>query len=271
MKRFLNMKYLSILILIFMVLPVYAQDYMIYEGDTINRFDNNKQKQGLWIIFDDTDDDIIERGQYLNNHKDGLWTTYYPDGKIKNEITYTKGKAKGKARFYYADGNVSEEGFWDVDHWEGEYKFYHRSGQLAYDWNYDTLGRRTGTQKYYHENGELKYEGEWDEGKTRGSLKMFNESGELISERIYDDEGKFASNQQVGTKQKRNKEYDQFMGTGMHTIYNMHGKPDKKGFFVKGKLFNGESFEYNESGELLYIEHYQNGELKRTDTVKNPG
>ncbi|MBS2100811.1 toxin-antitoxin system YwqK family antitoxin [Carboxylicivirga linearis] len=268
------MKYISILILTFMTLSVFGQDYKIYKGDTINRLDNYNRKQGLWLKFDDTYDDVIEQGEYTNNHKQGIWISYYPDGKKKNEITYKNGKAIGKARFFYSDGTLSEEGYWDVDHWEGEYKFYHKSGQLAYDWNYDTLGRRTGTQKYYHENGELKYEGDWDEGKTRGTLKMFSESGQLISERIYDEDGKFASNvehQPEVVKEEPEKHHEEFIGTGMHTIYNMEGRPEKKGFFVRGKLFNGELFEYNETGELLYIEYYQNGELKRTEAVKNPG
>ncbi len=274
LKYSVTMKYLSILILIFMILPATGQNYKIYKGDTINREDNNKLKQGIWLKFDDTNDDVIEQGKYSDNRKDGLWITYYPDGKKKNEITYVNGKAIGPARFYYNDGNLSEEGFWNIDHWEGEYKFYHKGGQLAYDWNYDSLGRRTGTQKYFHENGELKYEGDWAEGKTQGTLKMFNESGQLISERIYGDDGKYASSVKHDpeiAEDKTEKQYEKFSGTGMHTIYNMHGKPEKKGFFVKGNLFNGQSFEYNDSGELLYIEYYQNGELKRTETVKNPG
>ena len=103
---------------------------------------------------------------------------------------------------------------------------------------------------------------------------MFNETGQLISERIYDEGGKFASNvkhKPSSTPKGKDIDYAEFKGTGMHTVFNLHGSPEKKGFFVRGKLFNGESYQYNEQGELLYIEHYQNGELKRTETLKNPG
>lgn len=268
------MKIPMLLILSVIVLPLVGQNYKVYEGDTINVLVNNV-KQGLWIKFDSSSKAIIEKGHYVNNKKSGVWSSYYPSGQKKNEITYTKGNAIGPASFYYPDGKLSEKGYWNIDHWEGEYKFYHESGQLAYFWHYDKSGRRTGSQKYYHENGELKYEGDWLKGKTTGSLKMFNESGQLITERIYDEEGNFASNvthtpdPQV-KKTVAKAEHNVFKGTGMHTIYTMQGKPERKGFFVRGKLFNGQCYQYSQSGELEIIEHFENGQLKRTETVKNP-
>lgn len=266
------MRFQLILILSLMVLPLRGQSYEIYEGDTINVI-KNKLKQGLWVKFDNAKESVIEKGHYKNSKKSGVWFNYYPSGQKKNEISYTKGKAIGPASFYYPDGKVSEQGYWNIDHWEGEYKFYHESGQLAYDWNYDKSGRRTGTQKYYHENGELKYEGDWVKGKTTGSLKMFNESGQLITERIYDDQGKFASNVKHTPTPKNvdAEEHDVFKGTGMHTVYTLQGKPERKGFFVRGKLFNGQCYQYKSNGELEEIEHYENGQLKRTEKVKNPG
>ncbi len=263
-----------ILILCLIVLPLAGQNYKIYNGDTINVVNNNV-KQGLWITFDNANESIIEQGHYKNNKKTGVWSNFYPSGQKKNEITYTNGKAVGPAWFYYSDGKLSEQGNWNIDHWEGEYKFYHESGQLAYDWNYDNSGRRTGTQKYYHENGELKYEGDWVKGKTTGSLKMFNESGDLITERIYDDKGKFASNvtHTPGSNQKQvaSNEREVFKGTGMHTVYTLQGRPERKGFFVRGQLFNGQCYQYSQTGALEIIEHFENGQLKRTEKVKNPG
>ena len=42
------------------------------------------------------------------------------------------------------------------------------------------------------------------------------------------------------------------------------GKIAAKGFFVKGTLFNGERFNYNESDNLISITYYKNGKLTET-------
>ena len=133
-----------------------AQSSLVYKGDTINRVDAKNFKQGMWITFDSSKTNKVEEGTYLNNQKNGTWNSFYPNGKVKNSITYDRGMPKGKASFYFEDGKLWEEGTWDIDHWSGSYKFYHKNGKLAYDWNYNTQGRRTGTQKYYHENASVK-------------------------------------------------------------------------------------------------------------------
>lgn len=257
-----------------MVLPVIGQTYKVYRGDTINVVDANELKQGYWIEFNNSEEKILEKGRFVNGKKEGIWIYYYSSGSIKNEITYKAGMAIGPACFYYPDGGVSEKGFWNVDHWEGNYKYYHRTGNLAYDWNYNKQGKRTGEQKYFHENGQLKYEGIWDKGKTTGALKMYDDKGVLINERIYDDEGKFASNVKPKVQKKTDNEVAQarseFKGTGLHTIYNLQGKPEKKGFFVSGELYDGEEYTYNSKGTLLEIKYYEHGEVKNTEEVKNP-
>ncbi|MCU4176507.1 toxin-antitoxin system YwqK family antitoxin [Carboxylicivirga sp. N1Y90] len=263
----MRLVFASILFLMFFSLE--GQSYRVYEGDTINVTDARKLKQGLWISFDNVGERITEKGTYLNNRKHGVWEAFYPSGAKKHEISYKKGAAIGPSRFFQENGKVSEEGYWNVDHWEGPYKFYHKSGKLAYDWNYNEKGTRSGEQKYYHENGALKYKGEWDSGKTVGSLKIFNQEGQLITERIYDD-GKFADNvvHEPVKEEAPAKEISSFNGTGMSIVYNLQGKPERKGFFVRGKLFNGQYYQYDEKGELVSTQHYENGELKRTETAK---
>lgn len=264
-----TMKLIFASILFLTSFTVEGQDFKVYEGDTINVIDARKLKQGLWISFDNGGERIAEKGNYLNNRKNGVWIAYYPSGSKKHEISYKNGLAIGPSRFFQENGKISEEGYWNVDHWEGPYKFYHKSGQLAYDWHYNKKGTRSGEQKYYHENGALKYKGEWDSGKTVGSLKIFDQEGQLITERIYDD-GKFSENivREPKKEEKTTKEISSFKGTGMSVVYNLQGKPERKGFFVRGKLFNGQYYQYDESGKLISIQHFENGELKKTEPVK---
>lgn len=252
-----------------------AQTHDIYKGDTINFADVNKKKQGLWIQFDNSGDKILEQGHYISNKKDGLWVSYYPNGNKKHEITYNLGKAIGPAKFYYENGLISEEGIWHIDHWKGNYKYYNKSGRLSYDWNYDDKGKRTGIQKYYHDNGTLKYTGEWNEGKATGVLKIYDDTGKLVTERVYNN-GEFRENvaitediktQETAPVQQlaQNIDHSQFKGTGKHTVYNLHGQVEKKGFFVNGKIFNGQHYFYNEENKIAKVIHYHNGNISKTE------
>jgi len=251
-----------------------AQSYEEYNGDTINLTDINNKKQGLWVKFDSDNKTILEQGHYVSNKKNGLWMSYYSNGKKKHQITYQKGKAIGPACFYYDNGLISEEGHWHIDHWQGNYKFYNTTGSLAYDWNYDNEGKRTGSQKYYHDNGTLKYTGDWQAGKAIGTLKVFDKTGKLITERVYND-GKFKENiaitediktDEIAPKQElAQNNTSTFKGTGRHTVYNLHGKIEEKGFFVNGKLFDGQHFFYDNNNKITKIIHYKNGNLIKTE------
>ncbi|MBI4646574.1 MAG: toxin-antitoxin system YwqK family antitoxin [Bacteroidia bacterium] len=154
-------------------------------SDTINKVDANNMKQGYWIKFDNTKTIKVEEGKFVDDKKEGIWITYYADGKIKSEITYVKGKPDGYARIYYQNGNLSEEGDWKGTKWVGNYKFYYENGSTQYEWSYNNTGKRTGEQKYYHDNGNLMITGEWIDGKENGVIKEYNEKGVLIAEKSF--------------------------------------------------------------------------------------
>ena len=253
-----------------------AQSFDVLKGDTINLTDINNKRQGLWIKYDTNGQVIEEKGYYISDKKNGLWSTYYPNGKKKHEITYKNGKAIGPACFYYSNGLISEEGIWHIDHWKGNYKFYNKTGSLAYDWNYDDNGARTGKQKYYHDNGMLKYTGEWLAGKATGTLKVFDKEGQLITERVYND-GVFTENipitknittREIAPKQNLKTEtmLSDFKGTGTHTILNLDGTIEEKGYFINGHIFNGQQYFYDANKKITKIHHYKNGKLIKTET-----
>ena len=245
-----------------------AQKFIVFEGDTVNLVDALNKKQGTWMNFGASGKKVIEKGNYINDKKEGLWTAYFPNGNIKHEITFKSGIANGPAKFYYEDGKVWEQGTWMFDHWVGNYQFFYPSGQIAYDWNYNATGKRTGVQKYYHENGNVKYEGDWENGKTTGALKMYDQDGKLSGERIYA-QGKF---QQTINYNSVEQSHDnsgrmntaRFTGSGYHTIYNMDGHIAKKGLFEKGQLINGEQYVYDGDGKLSSVLIFENGALKET-------
>jgi antitoxin component YwqK of YwqJK toxin-antitoxin module len=248
---------------------VFAQTPLQYHPDSINLTDSQKMKQGRWILFDATGKNPLEHGFYKNNKKDSIWTGYYPNGTIKHRITFKSGIANGPAIFYYPTGKIWEEGTWMIDHWTDNYKFYYPSGSVAYDWKYNAAGKRTGEQKYYHENGKVKYSGTWDNGKTTGTLKTFDEKGTLMTERVYRN-GEYqlsvdhSNGQPDSSMSAPRKSWLEFKGTGEHTVINLQGQIEKKGYFEDGKLINGEQYIYNSDGKIDTKLIFENGKLVKT-------
>lgn len=237
-----------------------------------NQKDENGRKTGLWVYTAEDGKTIIEEGYYTNDQKNGLWKAYYPDGKLKHQIHFDNGIAKGKATFYYADGTIWEEGIWNEYCWIGDYRLYYPNGQMAYEWTYNNQGRREGVQKYYYENGAVKYTGKWNNGQITGNVEVYDSTGILVQTRIYKD-GIFESAKKPDSILPQNQEsqpersFSPFHGTGYHTLFLLNGNIDQKGYFREGKLYNGEAYVYDNEGNLRQIRVYENGKLIKVKPV----
>ncbi|MCX7862290.1 MAG: toxin-antitoxin system YwqK family antitoxin [Bacteroidales bacterium] len=251
------------------------------QSDTINRTDSEGKQHGYWIIYEKNLKS--EEGRFDHGVRIGVWKGYYPNGKIKHEITYQNGKPNGYAKFYYENGNISEEGIWKENKWVGDYKYYHPNGNIAYEWKYSETGKRTGVQKYYHENGKLMIEGEWKEGKESGTIKEYDNNGKLIAEKTFNDgqldvasvkiytsdNQNIAKKEQVEpnitpvvqeTKQVSN-DIGVFDGNGFHKVYTKDGKLDREGEWKNGRLIDGKKYFYDENGKLIKTTIYKNGNV----------
>jgi len=92
--------------------PKAIQSFEIYNGDTINRTDYSKNKQGHWEVrkfvactktvqavytgepgvqtkvSNDVDMVKLAEGMYVDNKKEGLWINFFPSGRIKDSVMY---------------------------------------------------------------------------------------------------------------------------------------------------------------------------------------
>lgn len=271
----------------FLIMSIFPKDAL--SQDTLNFVDAANLKQGHWILKNTNkklsgykENQIFEEGNYLNNKKTGLWKQFYETGAIKSEITYKNNLPFGYAKFYFRNGNISEEGNWENYKWNGSYKYYYEGGQLRYDWKF-VNGVRESTQKYYFENGKLNFEGEWKNGGENGTIKEYNEDGSLKEERAYLN-GKFdedatktyhaESSSSPSSVQKENKikkspeSISIFNGSGNNKLYTSSGKISKEGYFMKGVLMNGKSYEYSTDGQLIKTKIYKNGKVFQASEEK---
>lgn len=136
-----------IIIIFFLTTKIFAQT-----TDTINVTDSNGNKQGQWVVTGKNrpgtcykPDKKAEEGKYKDNRKTGVWTEYFCNGKIKNILTFKNGRLEGPAKTYYENGKIKEEGTWTwtTNRWIGKYKSYSEDGKVQ-EYIFDGTGKREG-------------------------------------------------------------------------------------------------------------------------------
>ncbi len=284
--NFLGVKQILLFLVLLVQIPLIGQSKPVVDWDTINRVDENNRKFGYWIYFADGDSSKIEKeGNYLNNRKNGVWKTYYPNGVLKSEITYVNNRPNGYARIYYKNGKLSEEGVWKGTKWVGKYNYYYENGNKAYEWSFNENGKRSGKQKYYYESGKIRIEGDWQDGKENGVIKEYYEDGGVKSEKIFAagsfnaSSSKFYAEKKVTVEYipddtnatvskehvtQTNTTYQAFTGNGYHKLYNAHQKIDREGEFRNGRLIKGKKYYYTSTGKLIKTVIYEDGRIVKT-------
>lgn len=264
---------------------------LIRAGDLINQIDGNGLRQGYWIITGNMINDQIyapsakvEEGLYSNSNKEGLWKKYWPNGKLKAEITYSNGMPQGWYRTYYESGVCEEEGGWWNNKNTGYFNRWHTNGKPQQMFQFADNGKRMGLQRYFYENGNTELEVEMNNGNEQGLYRRFHPDGTLAEEKIFD-QGKIVAGSEkvykpvtkrqetlladaydpnvgnketLATENKPNKA-EIFKPNGFNTLYNSQGQLTEVGEFRNGKLLNGKCYHYSSHGLLTRIEIYRNG------------
>ena len=211
----------------------------------IRHYKNNK-KHGDFIYYFDYDNDLIySKVNYSNDMKNGKSTSYYESGKIRSSGNYSKGKRNGKWISYYRNGLIKESENYRNDERNGELKRFAENGNILV----------TGQYLNNKENGEWKsyY------SKTEGLLhrRKLYKNGELINSSQY------RSDKSIQTKVKVNVSAD---GINYYIEeYDLNGKIKSCGY--KNQKMNKIGFWkiYNESGDILENQEYEDGVLKKNN------
>lgn len=94
----------------------------IMEYDVVNGI-----KSGKFRLYTDRDHIAIS-GELKDNRNNGIWTYYYPSGKIESTGTFKDDIAIGKWTFYYEDGTKKEEGLYIKGERDGKWVSYNKNG-----------------------------------------------------------------------------------------------------------------------------------------------
>jgi antitoxin component YwqK of YwqJK toxin-antitoxin module len=76
-------------------------------------------------------------GEYKNNQREGLWSSWYPGGELQSELNYEKGLEDGEYKVFHTNGNLKIRGFYKAGKEVKEWLFFNEDGQEIARKNYD--------------------------------------------------------------------------------------------------------------------------------------
>lgn len=192
-----------------------------------------------------------------NNEKTGLWKEYSSSGILREEGEYKKGKRNGIFKEYKYNGELKELKKYNMDELQIDaeelkfvelYRIYYPTGELHFTVAKDDFNKRQGiTQEY-----DIK-------GKIIGTTIYKDDT--LFARGFIDEEGFkqgkwffYHKGERVIGKGK----YKNDLRTGTWEFLFRNGKIEQKGKFSKGKLV-GKWIWYYESGAIHREEYYRKG------------
>lgn len=257
-----------------------------------NQLDADGKKTGHWVITgamakksNYKPDAIYEEGEYKRSRKMGVWKRYWPNGKLKSEITYKNGRSSGDYTTYFENGQKEESGTMKGGVLTGEFEMYWPNGNVKQKKTFDELGETQGKVEYYFENGNKELEFETVDGKESGKAVWYFENGDVKQEKTFNNgvadhsatkqferknpEYKDPNPPVVAKGPKANGKENTAQGgksgsqikDGFHKLYDNAGNILMSGEFKNGNLYNGQHYIYDEFGLLDHIEVFKNGEF----------
>ena len=257
MKKFLLISILSILL------------GFIVKAQTANNItDASGKKQGYW---EEKSPSGVSKGEYVNDQKNGCWTSYALDGKLIRIENYKNAIRHGVAVDIDQRGYLVSEMYYVDNQLEGTAKkfFYGTNPASSIDY---VRGKMNGMKKIYYENsaGKMMEESKYKDDMKNGPSNFYTISGDPIAEYNYVD-NQLQGNQRTfypGKKLMSEQEFRNNVEHGINKEYYENGKLKSEGFYVAGKL-SGLWIDYDENGfkivEGSYIEGVKEGKWLHFD------
>ena len=156
------------------------------ERNDISQQLNTEKKASIGSSDENSNNVLLEtKGNYLDDKKDGIWETYYPNGKLKSKGIYREDNKDGLWIGYYENGELESEVNYKMGKKEGLMKIFQANGLLMARVNYKE-GREDGVGEYYDENGQIELKVNYKEGKENGALEHYK-NGQLVKIELWKD------------------------------------------------------------------------------------
>lgn len=210
------------------------------EKDVEETLDNGK-KNGPYKRYSGSK--IVEEGNYVNNEKEGVWTTLNSSEKITQN--YSKGKLNGAYEKY--DGAVLRESGQYVEGLKnGEWKNFDYYGKLLELKNYKS-DKLDGAFKKYSGDVVIE-EGTYSNGLMNGSWKFYYNSSKIkASGKFLNSDGGNIGSTGIPINGRE----------GIWVLYHENGNKSQESTYGNGAI-NGKSSTYFENGNLNTLGEFVN-------------
>jgi antitoxin component YwqK of YwqJK toxin-antitoxin module len=240
------------------LLMVFSISFVVAQT-AANLTDADGKKRGLW---EEKSSSSTMKGTYVDDQKDGCWTSYSLDGKLIRIEHFSKGNREGIAIDIDQRGYLVSETYFVNNLIEGTAKKFYYGTNPATLIDY-VHGKINGKKKIYYENsaGKLMEESEYKDDIKNGPSNFFTISGDPIAEYIYENnmiQG-LVKSYYPGKKIMSEQQFTDNLENGFFKEYYENGKLKSEGVYVKGVL-NGTWKDFNEEGLLTLEGNYVNGE-----------
>ncbi len=127
----------------------------------------NQMKEGKWLFFSTTDEGVlISDEEYLNDNRNGITRTFYPDSTAAEIINYKNGIKNGEWIKYYPDGSVTFRTNYVNGKLNGNFEAFFEDGKLEVSGRYK-YGLRDGLWLINNKDGSPRFRVEYADGMAK--------------------------------------------------------------------------------------------------------
>ena len=126
-----------------------------------------KNRVGEWLYFHEKSKQVMSKETYVNGQLEGVQVTYYPDGKITEEITYVNGVKQGDNNYYSPEKVLLKKLLYNNDQLHGPAIYYDANGNVTIKGYYKS-DKKHGLWQYY-KDGKLELEETYPKPKKRAN------------------------------------------------------------------------------------------------------
>ena len=156
-------------------------------SQTINKFDENGLKNGLWKGVYEASKRPRYEGTFQHGKEVGMFK-FFDDTKSGTVIATREFDSKNNSCytiFYNQNKNKVSEGKVVNKQFDGEWKYYHEDLSSIMTLETYVNGKLSGARKVFYKSGEVAEETAYKNGIKNGVYKSFAENGIVLEESIY--------------------------------------------------------------------------------------
>jgi antitoxin component YwqK of YwqJK toxin-antitoxin module len=139
---------------------------------------------GVMLNYSQHSQQVMKEANYKKGKLNGLFRTFYDNGKIKEESWYKDDRKNGQSRWYNQSGNMIAEYNYENGDFQGYQKTFYENDTLSALSHYYN-NKLSGEYIEYYRNGKPKLSGFYKSGEKDGLWTEYDETGKAVNTQKY--------------------------------------------------------------------------------------